>query len=178
MSVDVVSDPIVDSNLIATWLYDRLGSSEISSVDELGHFRAFWVMRHGEPIAGILWHCWRPLIHGGDVRAIIYAEHPSWCLPGVLKLLFSYPFEVLNCNRITVIIKDGNTRSIKMCKGLGFRKEGVIRQGYNGKTNAIVMGILKNECKLLNRKLSTDGQEHTVTTPTDGSVEDNTSSGG
>lgn len=177
MAIDIVSDPIIDSRIIAQWMCDNMGDEDIASIADLGEFRAFWVMKDGHPIAAIVWNWWRPMQYGGDVRAIIYANDPSWCLPGALKLLFSYPFEVLKCNRITVIIKDGNERSLKLCKGLGWRKEGVIRQGFNGKTNAIVMGMLKNECKWLNRELSTDGQVDAVTSSTDGSFEDDSSTG-
>lgn len=142
---------------VAQWMLDRMPDEDIRDVSQIGQYVPFGVfkeMPNGKtvPLAGVVFNDFRKLEHGNDIRVIVVAEDPRWCLPGILREIFRYPFETAGCARITAVIKEGNKRSLKLCQGLGFRKEGVIRRGYNGKSNAIVLGMLKSECKWLNRK--------------------------
>lgn len=156
MAYRLVSDPEVPSTTLAQWVVDRFDDEdEIADVAEFGPFRAFGVMKVTEteqkPLAVVIWSWYRKLRHGGDIRVTIYADSPEWCRKEIIRALFIYPFDFLGCSRITAVIKDGNERSMKLCKGLGFKKEGVLRRGYNGKSNCTVLGMLREECKWLNR---------------------------
>lgn len=135
--------------IVAKWVMDRVPDESIQNVHELGPYMAYGILRDKEPVAGVIFNWYREMENGNDMRAIIAADHPSWCLPGVLAYLFRYPFLVAGCTRLTCVIREGNTRSEALCKGLGFRKEGVFRRGYNGKSNALVYGMLKEECRWL-----------------------------
>jgi RimJ/RimL family protein N-acetyltransferase len=55
-----------------------------------------------------------------------------------------WPFEQLNCNRITITIAASNTRSIKFNEGIGFVREGILRKAF-GTEDAYVFGLLKCE---------------------------------
>ena len=144
MSLQIVNHPQVGE-----WVLQRLPEEGIASIADVGPYNAFGVVKNGKAVCGVVWNWFRQMDHGNDMRVIIVSEDPSWCLPGVLRELFRYPFEVAGCTRITAVIREGNTKSLKLCQGLGFRKEGVLRRGYNGKSNAIVLGMLKSECKWL-----------------------------
>lgn len=162
MSIQIVHDPLVPNHVLAEWALERLPAEELEDVGELGPYVAFGVIKNGKAVAVILFNWFRIMRGGNDCRVIIVADDPSWCLPGVLAELFRYPFEVAGCTRLTAIIRDGNTRSLRLCKGLGFRQEGVLRRGHNGRTNAIILGMLKEECKWLNRghnRGKSNGQE-------------------
>ena len=150
MSIKVVCNPVV-----AQWVVDR-GSEHllgIKSVSDLGHHVAYGVVRdvgdRKEAICGVIYNNYRTMPHGNDCCAIIHAEHPGWCQRRVLRELFWYPFEVAGCERLTAAVRDGNTKSLEFLYRLGFRKEGVLRKGWNGKTNAILLGMLKSECRWL-----------------------------
>jgi hypothetical protein len=147
--IHVIMDPAV-----AQWTLDRMAREGISHVSELGQHMSIGVAKDGAPLAGVIFNWYRVMPHGHDMRVIIAADSPEWCLPGVLRELFRYPFEIAGCIRLTAIIRDGNTRSLRLCQGLGFKREGVLRRAYDGKTNAIVLGMLKHECKWLNRPAS------------------------
>ena len=147
MSLGIITDPRV-----AQWVIDRCPDDDLTTVQEIGPYMAFGVHdEHGTPLAGIVYNWYRPMKFGADFRVIIAADSPRWCRPGILRELFAYPFETCGCSRLTAVIRDGNEKSIRLCKGLGFRQEGVLRRGYNGRTNALLFGLLKNECKWLKR---------------------------
>jgi len=149
--IEIVTAPQVANEVLAQWAIDRLHNDELASVSELGPYQAFGVLKDGRAVCVVIWNWFRTMKHGNDARVIIVSEEPSWCLPGVLAKLFHYPFEIAGCTRITAVIRDGNETSLKLCQGLGFKREGILRRAHNGKTNAVVLGMLQEECKWLNR---------------------------
>ena len=172
-SIQILPDTIVDPIQLANWAIARLNEPEISSPADISPFRAFGVVKTMpdgtvKPICVVLYNFFRQLNHGNDMRVIIASDDPSWCLPGVLRELFRYPYEIAGCERLTAFIRDGNKRSLKLCQGLGFKKEGTLRRAHDGKTNAIVLSMLKHECKWLHdrtkahKERETDGQEVTA----------------
>lgn len=84
------------------------------------------------------------------------ADRPVWCTKGVLAALFSFPFLQLKYERVTLLIGEDNPRAIRLNLGLGFRQEGVLRRGYDGKRDAIILGMLKEECRWI-KNVSRDG---------------------
>ena len=148
-----------EQELFAKWAIRRLEDDSVNTPADLGPYYAIGIKRDGKAAAVVIWNMYHEHKYGADIRVIIASDDPRWCLPGVLRELFSYPFNVAGCTRITAIIKDGNERSLKLCRGLGFRKEGVLRRGYNGRTNAIILSMLKEECKWLKPREDRHGQE-------------------
>lgn len=138
---------IVSHMEVARWVIERCPNEGIADLRELGAFQAYGIGLRGRPIAGVIFNWYRQMKHGNDMRVIIASDDPRWCLPGVLRELFKYPFEFAGCERLTAVIRDGNARSLKLCQGLGFKREGTLRRGYDGRTNAILLGMLKHECK-------------------------------
>ena len=149
--IQIVTDPLVPSHELAEWAIRRLHGEDVHTVADLGPYRAFGILKDGKAVCVVIYTWFRQMSEGNDVRVIIVSEDPSWCLPGVLRELFRYPFEVAGCERMTAVIRDGNERSLRLCLGLGFKREGVLRRAHNGKTNAIILGMLKHECKWLYR---------------------------
>lgn len=152
----------VPGHVMAQWAIERLPDEDLHSVADLGNFTPIGVMKDGKVVCVVIYNYWRQMPFGNDLRVIIVSENPAWCLPGVLRKLFEFPFQTAGCTRLTAVIRDGNTRSFKLCRGLGFKKEGTLRRAFNGRTNAIVMGMLKEECKWLrprSQKVQLNGQE-------------------
>ncbi len=139
---------IIAAPAVASWVADR-----ISGVDDacaFGPLTAIGVGVNGKPIAGFVFSDLRTSKHGNDVRVTVAAERGTrWARPQILTYLFDYAFNQLACARATFIIREGNERAERVAKKLGFRKEGVIRRGWDGKTNALIYGLLKTECRYL-----------------------------
>lgn len=67
-------------------------------------------------------------------------------------LLLGYVFEQLGFHRVSVGVVGLNKRAIRFWEGLGFKKEGVERNGYycdNKYSDFVMMSILEDEFKML-----------------------------
>ena len=88
---------------------------------------------------------------GHDIQIALVSENPKWfwskpCVAGILN----FPFEELGVERITGIVSRKNKKIRRLSKMLGFREEGIMRRGYNGRTDAVILGLLKKENRFLN----------------------------
>lgn len=110
-------------------------------------------------IAGVSYHGYS----GANIMQSVAADDPSWCRPSVVRAMFFYPFVTLKCQRITSIIAVSNERSIRLCEGLGFTREGTMRRMMPGNEDAFVYGLLADECRYLRRD---DGQRRAGTRST------------
>lgn len=79
----------------------------------------------------------------GDIEMVCAGE-PGWVTPGVLKFVLSYPFENLNCNRITCLAHRKNKAMRNYLERMGFKLEGVKRKALNG-ADLIIYGLLRSE---------------------------------
>lgn len=122
--------------------------------DGFGPCVALGVVRRGILVGGVVYHGYRPA--DGDVMVSIAFERPDWCLPQTMRALFAYPFNELNCGRMTAVVARKNKRSRKLVEGLGFKLEGVARKAFGRRDDAMLYGLLKSECRFLR---NTDGQK-------------------
>lgn len=111
-------------------------------------FTALGVVRNQKLVGGVIYHNYSR--HGIEVTGAF--DDPRWALPQTMRALFDYPFQQLGCVRITAVIAKKNKRSRRLCEGLGFRLEGVARKGFDGKQDACIYGMLREECKWLMTK--------------------------
>jgi hypothetical protein len=79
----------------------------------------------------------------GDIEMVCAGE-PGWVTPGLLKFVLSYPFEQLNCNRITCLAHRKNKAMRNYLLRMGFKLEGVKRKALNG-ADLFMYGLLKGE---------------------------------
>jgi RimJ/RimL family protein N-acetyltransferase len=133
----------VTGQKVVKWVSKRVDQT----LEEIGNAVGIGVLIDGKPVAGIVFNSYRKFKHGADIHVQIASDNPHWCQRKILRYIFNYVFIELDCARITAIIKEGNKSSVKLCAGLGFKREGVIRRGYDGKTNALVYGMLKDQCR-------------------------------
>jgi len=103
----------------------------------------------GELIAGVVYN-W----YTGPSISIHVAAEPGrrWLNRDFLFRVFAYPFLQLNCNRVTGLVRVDNLDAQRFDEHLGFVREGVIRQGAEDKTDFILYGMLKDECRWLEMK--------------------------
>ena len=130
-----------DDKNVAAWVADKL------NLDGFSQYSAIGITRDGELIAGWVYSNYQ----GHDVEITVAATDPRWLSRARLYMLFMYPFRQLKVRRITASIAKRNKRARKVCEGLGFKHEGTLRKGYNGRQDRIVYGMLENECRFLLR---------------------------
>ncbi len=112
-----------------------------------GDIAAVPVLVDGELIAGIVWHGYDALARNCEVA--IAADSPRWCSRRILRMAFSIPFEGLGCRRVTARINVHNDKSRRLCEGLGFQLEGLLRKADIDGTDMLIYGLLKEECRFL-----------------------------
>jgi RimJ/RimL family protein N-acetyltransferase len=86
---------------------------------------------------------------GHNIEVSAAVDRASWVTRGTLDQMFGYPFRQLGCTRITAITREDNKRTQRILTGTGFVQEGRARKGWDGKYDAIIYGILKEECRFL-----------------------------
>ena len=92
-------------------------------------------------IAGVVYHEYR----GHSIQLSMASERPTWCNRRTLKVLLGYPFKQLHVSRITACTAVSNSRLRSLVARLGFRLEGTIRQGLDGKQDLLIYGMLRSE---------------------------------
>lgn len=103
----------------------------------------------GELIAGVVYNWYT----GPSISMHVAAEPGRrWLNRDFLYRCFAYPFIQLKCNRVTGVVRVDNLDAQRFDEHLGFKREGVIRQGAEDKTDFILYGMLKDECRWLELK--------------------------
>lgn len=121
------------------------------TIDEFGRFTTIGIAGpSGTLIAGAIYHRWRKF----DCELTFAASSPRWCRRGIVSALFHYPFVQQGLERMTLIIGENNPRALKLNLGLGFKIEGRVRRAYDGKNDAFILGMLRDECKWIGAKAS------------------------
>ncbi len=84
-----------------------------------------------------------------DVEISCATESSIAWRPEVCKAIFGYVFTQLGCVRCTSIVKRNNTKSRAFLEALKFKLEGTVRKGYDGQKDALIYGLLAEDCQFL-----------------------------
>lgn len=129
---------------VAAWVQQRLAGIE----NGFGQYSAIGIENCGELIAGVVYHDYRRF----SIQISMAAETPKWCSRRTLNILLGYPFNQCGVERITACTAKNNKRLRSMVERLGFKLEGTIRRGFDGKHDLLVYGLLKEDAaKWINR---------------------------
>lgn len=91
-------------------------------------------------IAGMVYHHPR----GNSIEESFAAQSPRWAHPDVIGTLLAIAFEVLGFKRINSLIELNNERSIRITEGIGFKREGLLRDaGQFG--DLLLLGLTIND---------------------------------
>lgn len=121
--------------------------SRLPEVAELpGGYEAIGVVRGDDLVGGMLYTNWIPCRGGGDVRMWAAGE-PGWLSRRVIAVMFGYPFVQLGCHRMTLLIDRTNKVSRSISEKLGFRLEGVVREGLGPGEDMMIYGLLRRELR-------------------------------
>ena len=138
---------------VSAWLQSKIPGISFHDCKAIG------IIKNQKLIAAVVYSNLRD----GQIEATIVVEDKNWANKAILYALFAYPFKQCNCNRILVTIRDNNNKSIKLAKKLGFKHEGKLRQMFPPH-DAVLLGMLRSECKWLNIKGNNYGKVKTIST--------------
>lgn len=82
-----------------------------------------------------------------DCEISCAADHPVTWKPNVCRAVFQYIFGQLGCVRCTSITRKNNTKTRAFLDHLNFQLEGNVRKGYDGKNDALIYGLLAEDCQ-------------------------------
>lgn len=82
-----------------------------------------------------------------DCEISCAAETPMAWQHHVCRAVFHYIFGQLGCVRCTSITKKNNTKARGFLEALNFTLEGNVRKGYDGEKDALLYGLLAEDCR-------------------------------
>jgi len=136
---------------VSAWVQSKLKGFLFNDCKAIG------IIKNQKLIAAVVYSNLRD----GQIEATIVVEDKNWANKAILYALFAYPFKQCNCHRILVTVRDNNKKSIKLAKRLGFKHEGKLRQMFPPH-DAVLLGMLRSECKWLNIKEKQNEQKSTA----------------
>lgn len=123
---------------VMMWVADRVPGFQPST-----GAKALGVVRDGKIIAGVVYDQW----NGVHVLASIAADTPGWASKSSLFHLFSYPFETLGCEAISVLVPSSNLQSLNLATKLGFEPEAIVTFAAHDGSSLIVMKMFREKCR-------------------------------
>jgi RimJ/RimL family protein N-acetyltransferase len=115
-----------------------------------GQFQAFaFLSDTDEFVGGCVISNFRSGPYGNDCEISCAAETSVAFRHGVVHAVMQYVFVQLQCTRLTAITTKRNSRTRAFLQALGFALEGNIRRAYDGKRDALIYGLLVEDCRFL-----------------------------
>lgn len=94
-------------------------------------------------VSNVRYHNGKPI----DIEISCATDRKFTWTPEVCKTIFTYIFGQLGCTRCTSITKKNNSKSREFLDALNFVLEGNIRRGYDGERDALIYGLLAEDCR-------------------------------
>jgi len=111
--------------------------------EDFGEYDAFGYSYNGELIAGFVYNRFT----GRDVHVSAVSVTPIWVTKANMGFILSVGFDIMKVERISSLTSKSNKRARKLLEGLGFKLEGMIREGNPDDTDICCYGILKREAR-------------------------------
>lgn len=100
------------------------------------------VSEDGRLLAGVVYHNHDPFVRSIEVSCA--SDGARWGNREVFRALLRYPFDQLQCQRVTATTPRKATSTRRFLEGLGFQREGSLRRAF-GDDNAIIHGLLAED---------------------------------
>ena len=95
----------------------------------------------GELLAGVVYY----KDEYGICHISVQADKPTWALPKRLCDVLRVGFDFLKCKILKFEVSHKNTRAVKLLKGLGVVREGLLRFNRADGTHEIVFSLTEKE---------------------------------
>jgi len=129
---------IITDSRVVNWVKFRTGLSLGATAVGIGE------ERNGKLIAGVSYDCWTKK---NVFVSLAVDESPSKLFWAVVA---DYPFEKLQCDRVTAMLEGSNTKSAKVTQHMGFTEECRLK-GAAADGSDLVMHVLhKDDCRVFN----------------------------
>jgi len=128
----IVGDGVIDWVAKRTNEYGRFGGGT-----------AIGWQKDGEIVAGVVYCEW----NGINVVCHIASDgSKKWLTKRYLHTIFDYPYNQLNCKRITVVVGEGNLASLNFARKLGFTLEARLSQAHPT-GDLLILKLFKQDCR-------------------------------
>lgn len=87
---------------------------------------------------------------GNDIHVSGVSTNPVWWQRRYIRSMYEYVFDECGCKRLSALTRPSNKEANALCIGLGFKKEGILRQ-YFYPEDGVIYGQLRDEVKWLKR---------------------------
>ena len=126
---------------VAAWVAARI--PQMAGAADFGACAAIGVEgEDGRPLGGVVFHNYQPRFR--NIEVSFAANTPRWLTRNLIRQILSYPFDQLNCARLTAITPKKAASARRFLDVFGFKREGVVRRGF-GTDDAVISGLLKRE---------------------------------
>ena len=132
--------PVFDKERVGDFVAEKIKYVEGGYKD----YEAIGLEKDGDLIAGVVYTNYNE--SDGDIQLHIAATTPRWCTKNTIRMFLDYPFNQLDCVRVTCLCAEDNPRIATFLDGIGFTREGILRKAFGRKVDAIIFGMLKEEC--------------------------------
>lgn len=85
----------------------------------------------------------------GDICFDVIAPNGNWGADDIWATISDYVFNVLKCERLTMVLPKAAKVNRALAERVGFVMEGTRRKAYPGGVNAIMYGMLREDCRWL-----------------------------
>lgn len=127
-------DPIVSE-----WV-----ARHIPHMTEFGPSSAIGVIdEDGRPMAGVVFHDYQPTY--GTIQLSAAAETPRWATKNVIGAILGYPFRQLRVHKVWTATQHTNERALRFNNGIGFVKEGTLRDHFGIGSHAVICRMLSKD---------------------------------
>jgi hypothetical protein len=130
---------LLDDPRMADWIAARIPGMTGDFLRR--HAACCGVVINGQLLAGMAWSG----VERGNIEITFAADSPRWATRETIARLMWGFFEKLDCHRVTTRIHAKNERAIRFNEGIGFKREGLIREGWGAGEDAVLLGLLRSE---------------------------------
>jgi RimJ/RimL family protein N-acetyltransferase len=123
---------------VAEWV-----SRRIPYITSFKDFVAIGVADGNRPIAGVVYDTWQPEYR--TMQVSVAAIDPRWAQRGVLRALLHYPFEQMGVYKLWSAMAAENERALKFNRGIGFKRDGILRHQFGPKKHAVFTSMIEPE---------------------------------
>lgn len=136
------------------WISRKVGGTWTANAVTIGV-----LSKDGRPKGGVIFEGY----NGVNIFAHIAGEGPYWLEKEFLWYIFYYPFEELECRRITVTVPESNKASQALAEKLGFELETRLTEAHPD-GDLLVYRLFKDKCRWHTRKAN-HGQRRSTSVP-------------
>lgn len=128
-----------EAKALLGYLADKLETTP-DKLDD-GPFEIFAIGRRGAIMGAVMFSKYA----NGNIEMTCAGE-VGWIDRKALRLIYAYPFQQLQCRRVTARVHAANAVMRSYCTRMGFKPEGVLREAIDG-ADLHLFGMLRKECK-------------------------------